>query len=271
MARSGMPRARDAHPARRALLAGAAGWAGTLALAGACGTPTPPGARERSGTLATSRWPGQTPRWRLLRPDPAAVPAPPLVVALHGRGGGADDAFRLGLPAAAVQAGLAMASVDGGETYWHPRRGSDTAGMVLHDLLPLVQAEGVAPAPIGVLGWSMGGYGALWLAASAPESVGAAAGLGSALWTSPGASAAGAFDDRDDFVSHDVFARRSALAQRPVRLACGRADPFLAANRAFAAGLPAGALAVDDGGHDDDFWRARGIPLLSWFAEVLRR
>ncbi len=219
----------------------------SAALLGGCATGfplggSPAGVVATDGALTTSHWPGGSPRWALWRPDPAQVPAPRLVVALHGKGGTVGDTAYLGLPGA----------------------------MVIDDLLPVLRAQEVSPKPVGLLGWSMGGYGALWLAIRHGAAVvGAVGGMSSALWTSPGASAPGAFDNREDFLAHDVFARASALAGMPVRLDCGTSDPFIAANRAFATLVPQAVVTFDAGGHDDGYWRPHGIRQLEWFAQTL--
>ena len=185
---------------RRALLAGGAaavvtGIGGYAALRG-----RDSGVTWVEGRLSSPHWPGHDVSWRLARPDPARVPSPRLVVALHGRGG----------------------------------------------------------------------YGALWLGAHyGPSVVGAVATMSAALWTSPGASATGAFDDREDFLAHDVFARTTDLARMPVSLACGSSDPFIAANRALAATLPHAVTSFDAGGHDDGYWRPHGIQALEWCAATL--
>jgi pimeloyl-ACP methyl ester carboxylesterase len=225
-----------------------------------------------SGELTSAHWPGQSARWRMALPDPARLPHPRLVVALHGKGGNADDAFDgLHLGEHADRLGLAVASVDGGDRYWHARRaGDDTGAMVIEDLLPTLRDAGAGPAPVGLIGWSMGGYGALWLGARYGRGVvGAVAAMSAALWTSPGASAPGAFDDRADFLAHDVFARVSAFAGMPVRLDCGTSDPFIAADRAFAATLGTAEATFDSGGHDDAYWQPHGIQQLEWFARTL--
>lgn len=248
----------------------------SAALLGGCATAftlggSPAGVVATDGALTTSHWPGGNPRWALWRPDPAQVPAPRLVVALHGKGGSVGDTAYLGLPDHVAQLGIAVAAVDCGGTYLHARRdGSDLGAMVIDDLLPVLRAQGVSPKPVGLLGWSMGGYGALWLAIRHGAAVvGAVGGMSSALWTSPGASAPGAFDNREDFLAHDVFARASALAGMPVRLDCGTSDPFIAANRAFATLVPQAVVTFDAGGHDDAYWRPHGIRQLEWFAQTL--
>ncbi len=164
-----------------------------------------------------------------------------------------------------------MAAVDCGGSYFHARRDdSDIGALIINDLLPVLRAQGLSPKPVRLLGWSMGGYGALWLAIRHGATVvGAVGGMSSALWTSSGASAPGAFDNREDFLAHDVFARASALAGMPVRLDCGASDPFIAANRAFATLVPHAVVTFDAGGHDDAYRRPPGIQRLEWFAQTL--
>lgn len=73
--------------------------------------------------------------------------------------------------------------------------------MVIEDLLTVLRGDhGMSPAPIGLTGLSMGGYGALLLASECgPRVAGAVVAESAALWTSPGASEAGALDDAEDF------------------------------------------------------------------------
>jgi pimeloyl-ACP methyl ester carboxylesterase len=188
-------------------------------------------------------------------------------VVLHGHGDDDRAALRLGLDrflADAVRRGVppfVLAAPSGGDGYWHARTSGDDAGaMVVEEFLPLLAARGLACGTrdrVALLGWSMGGYGALLLA----ERLGAArvAGAGAmspALWRHAADAVSGAFDDAADFAAHDVFAGRDRLQQIPVRLDCGRGDPFLDADRAFAAGLrPAAQGDFGTGGHTDGYWR----------------
>ncbi|HEX8973183.1 alpha/beta hydrolase-fold protein [Oryzihumus sp.] len=229
-----------------------------------------PGVRIADGELTSRHCPGQRVSWVVARPT--ARPQAPLVVALHGRGGHATNAFTgLHLDRHVAATGLAVAAIDGGDTYWHARRsGVDTGAMVVDDFLPLLASMGLSTARVGLLGWSMGGYGALWLATGLGRArVAGVAASSAALWLSPGDSAPGAFDDREDFVRHDVFRLRSRLRGIPVRLDCGLDDPFLRANRAFASGLPGTTTQFDPGGHTDAFWSAHGGPQMTWLARQL--
>ena len=121
---------------RQAVLSGLAA---SAALVAACSPGPPPGVVMRDGSLRSGHWPGKEIRWRLALPDRAATP-PPTVVVLHGRDGTADAAFDdKRMQDHVARTGLAVASVDGGNHWWHARRsGIDTGAMVREDFLPLV-------------------------------------------------------------------------------------------------------------------------------------
>lgn len=227
------------------------------------------------GALSSRFWPGQEVHWRLARPrggTPGEAPQP-LVVALHGHGSDADWPFdAVHMERHVASTGLAVVAVDGGDFYWHARRsGIDTRRLVVEELLPLMGRKGFATDRVGLVGWSMGGYGALLMATTlGPKRVAGVVAASAALWQSPGDSAKGAFDDREDFVRNDVFAARGKLRGIPVRLDCGRDDPFIVANRAFARELPDATVTFDEGAHTQEYWTARAGAQMSWLAERFR-
>ena len=188
-------------------------------------------------------------------PHPEAV-----IVCLHGRGASHRFAFEsVAVHRFAAGAGLpwAVVAADGGSSsYWHRRRdGVDAQAMVFDELLPEVERR-TGSVPVFLLGWSMGGYGALLAAADRPGRVAAVAASSPAVWRSFGEAAGGAFDDRDDFVRNNLFDRASQLARVPVRLDCGRDDPFVENVRALARLLPTAASSFGDGFHDEATWRS---------------
>ena len=111
-----------------------------------------------------------------------------------------------------------------------------------------------------VMGWSMGGYGALLAAERRPDMFAAVCAVSPALWRSYDEAVGDAFDDARDFAENDVFAGIPALRRTAVRVDCGRADVFFDAARDFAArcaartGRPV-AGDLSDGCHDADYWR----------------
>ena len=114
---------------RRAVIGGALGVA-ALGLA-RCGKP-PRRPELVSGPLRSTHWPGRDIRWQLTTPPADETDPLPVVVVLHGKGGDASHAFRiLHLEDHAAASRLTLASVDGGDFYWHARRaGVDTGAML---------------------------------------------------------------------------------------------------------------------------------------------
>jgi S-formylglutathione hydrolase FrmB len=185
-----------------------------------------------------------------------------LVICLHGRGNDysfAFDAIHLHDVVASAHAPLAVVGVDGGpDSYWHKRRrGVDPQSMLQDELLPLLDRALGAGLKRALLGWSMGGYGALLTAEHHPDEYRSVVASSPALWLTPGATAPGAFDDAADYALHDVFAGVDSLKSVDARIDCGTDDPFISSARAFAAKLPApNHGSFSRGFHDAAFWRS---------------
>jgi len=193
-----------------------------------------------------------------------STPTGPLlgvVVCLHGHGEDHRFAFdQIHLPdfAAAAGAKLVIAAVDGGaDSYWHRRAdGNDPLTMLLTDFIPVIAAR-VSVRSRALLGWSMGGYGALLAAETAPDRFRAVCAASPALWTSPAATAAGAFDSPADYYRNDVYAHTARLTSMVVRVDCGTGDPFYTADKQFVAYLrPAPQGTFGSGFHDAAYWRS---------------
>ena len=200
-----------------------------------------------------------------------ASAALPVVLVLHGRGGDHTSAVNdLGIDrylTAAVQEGtppFALATVDGGrDTYWHRRDTGDDPGFMLdQEFLPLLADRGLRTDRYGVLGWSMGGYGALlwvalhyWQRRVRPGTRAVAVGaLSPAVWREYGETAPGAFDDEGDFERSQVFGRRTGFRDVAVRIDCGRDDPFAAAAKELREELHA-VGGQQFGAHTPGYWR----------------
>jgi enterochelin esterase-like enzyme len=224
---------------------------------------------------------GRSVTYQILLPPGVTRPAGlPVCLVLHGRGDDHRAAVRVthldqalatitrqGAPA------IALVAVDGGDhTYWHRRSdGDDPLHMITTELLPRLAAAVLRTSRLGLFGWSMGGYGALLLA----ETLGApriayAAVDSPALWLAAGDSAPGAFDDAADFARNDVFAGRPQLAGVPVRVVCGKSDPFVQATREFVTQVPDLVAAVyPEGGHTAELWTATAPDQLAPLARAL--
>jgi poly(3-hydroxybutyrate) depolymerase len=261
-------------------------------LVGACGSPPPPprgrppvrqvisfysAFRHRQVTMVTLTPPG--------RPAGAGLG---VVVALHGAGADAQtmaDQVGPAMTAAGITS-FASVTVDGGDTYWHARAdGDDPIGMIIREVLPRAAAGGLRTGQIGIVGESMGGYGALLLAeqlarpsllpgpvitaaarSALPEPAAVAA-LSPAIFASYADALSAnrtAFDSQADFDNNDIFASLPALRSVPTLVSCGTDDPFepeTALLRSRLAGLaghepPGGIL---PGCHDGAFWE-RNLP-----------
>ena len=236
------------------------------------------GGSLEDGILTSSRVPVPV-RWTIAHPPSALGQPTGIVYCLHGRGGSHRTAFdhmRLHDEVAAAGVPLVVAGVDGGDhSYWHPRAdGSDARAMLTSEFMPLVADKVGTALPMAVIGWSMGGYGALLLAESglAGPKLRAVAVASPALWTAAAQTPAGAFDSADDFRTHDVFAGRPSLSSLPVMLHCGTADPFYAAAKRFSANPTAGLQAIfSAGAHDDGYWRSVAPTQVRFLAAALAR
>jgi enterochelin esterase-like enzyme len=257
-------------------------------LDGACSVPgpalefSPPGPAS-SGTFysaARRRTVGYTIAYP---PGHHAGAELPLVVMLHGYGGNHADALVGMSPAQAVAlqvngrplAAMALVTVDGGNGYWSPHPGDDPMAMVIGELIPLCWRLGLGRPPrrIGLMGISMGGYGALLLAEKYPHLIAAAAAISPAIWTSyaqaQGANA-GAYASAAAFAANDAVTHASALAHVPVRVASGYDDPFYPGVQALTRALPPGAVVdLAKGCHTGAFFAAQQPPSLAFLARHL--
>ena len=225
-------------------------------------------AQVLSGSFVSRHRLGVETGWSVIRPS--AVPGPlPVCVVLHGLGGdhttAVTDLAMDRLLAEAVAAGVrpfALATVDGGTTYWHRRpTGEDAGAMVLEELMPVLADQGLRTDRLAFHGWSMGGYGALRLAAvvGAPQ-VRAVCGLSSALWTDPTTASESGFDDADEYLAYSVFGHQAELDGIAVRLDCGDVDYFHPANRAYVAGFDRTVVSTFEPGDHDDEYALRTLP-----------
>lgn len=206
---------------------------------------------------------------------PATTPVG-VVLCLHGRGDNhrfAFDEVHVHDVVADLGLSLAVVAVDGSpDAYWHPRAdGRDPMAMIIDDLFPAIDEAIGDTLPRAVIGWSMGGYGALVLAEQHPIEFRAVCATSPALWTSFESSSEGAFDDEADFERHDVFEMVDALAGLAVRVDCGTDDGFEAAAREFAELLPEPNLGhFSEGFHDAAYWRSIAPAQLTTIAAALR-
>ena len=208
----------------------------------------------------------------------------PLIVMLHGFGGNHTDALSGMTPARAVSlyvngeplTPMALVTVDGGGGYWHPHPGDDPMDMVVHELIPMLQARGlgVPPHRIAAMGISMGGYGAIAFAENYPHVFRAVAAISPAIFTTyawvhyvnPGA-----YWSASDFARYDAITHTAALRGIPLRIASGTEDPFHPWVEELVSALPPGAIVrFPPGGHTGSFFLSQEPPSLAFLSSHLR-
>lgn len=164
---------------------------------------------------------------------------------------------------------VAVAAVDGGNGYWHRHPGDDPLAMLLQEFLPLCRQRGLGPGQIGVIGTSMGGYGALLLAEEHVRLVAAVGVVSPAIWLTYQDSQRAnpsAFTSATDFDQHDVVRLARRLAHTPVSVTSGADDPFHPGVQALTAALPQAQVSFPPGLHDDAFFMAHAAHALRFVA-----
>jgi S-formylglutathione hydrolase FrmB len=202
-----------------------------------------------------------------------------LLVLLHGRTDEldgprtmlSDELFRaleqLGSSAPAVLL------VNGGESgYFHDRLDQPWGRYVTEEAIPAGLARAHARRDrVAIGGFSMGGYGALDIAALNRGRFCAVGGHSPAIFASAAATAPGAFDNADDFAEHDVLARARAhdpYAGTPVWLDVGESDPFRATTEQLGAEIHR-PVHVWPGGHEGAYWRRHMAAYMRFYARAL--
>jgi dipeptidyl aminopeptidase/acylaminoacyl peptidase len=189
----------------------------------------------------------------------------PVCLVLHGSGATERDAFEvlnyhrvLAASVAAKVPPFVLASIAGGDGYWHPRGDDDPFGMLTDDFPVVLAQHGLPVDRFAVVGWSMGGFGALVAAAEAPQLFVAAAASSPAIWSSyddaRSADPAAFGSDEEWQRWGDLLGRADRLKGR-VRVDCGSADAFAPTVAALGERVP-DAVTMAKGCHDLAFWRS---------------
>jgi S-formylglutathione hydrolase FrmB len=221
-------------------------------------------------------------------PVAAVVPAGdgsqrPLLVFLHGKGEDQNSNLNDAMFAALARLGRRAPDVvfpyGGADSYWHNRASGAWGSYVLDEVIPQAVAKlGADPRRVAIGGISMGGFGALNLARLHPRRFCAVGAHSAALWPSGADTAAGAFDDAQDFARNNVLG--SARGQDPYRrmpvwIDVGDQDPFRASDTALAGELRAQGQRLEfhlwPGSHSQSYWQSHWRSYLGFYATALRR
>jgi dienelactone hydrolase len=184
----------------------------------------------------------------------------PVCLILHGGTARPADFAALGfrtLLTDAVRRGAApfvLAGATGDRLAWQRSGDDDPQRMVREEIPAWCAARGFDSTRLAAWGWSMGGYGALLLAAAFPGTVRAVAAFSPAV--TPG---------------DPVFAGVSRLAGTPVGLWCGQDDALYPNVLALQAALPTAPAAggYGPGRHHFAYWRTVVPPAFDFIADAL--
>lgn len=222
-----------------------------------------------TGTFVSTKMGGRPTRWAVARPMGVSGELP-VVVVFHALNTNEKSIFSSKLDIQSVLqnyvnaggAPFAIAAADAGRNYFHPRvDGTDGAAMMLDEFLPMLESNpelDLSTNRIGVFGWSMGGYGALRVAAlvGAPR-IAAVAVSSPALWADPRNFPPRAFDSLEDYQANSLFGQQQAFARIPLLINIGSSDQFFTYTRQWAADLhPPPAFGTSAGGHTNRYWRS---------------
>lgn len=222
----------------------------------------------------------------LLPPDFSKSDKRPILVFLHGRsdnpdppktlaGGAMVDALKHAGPGAPI-----VVMPYGENSYWHNRESGDWGDYVTSEVIGEVARKYNADRRrVAIGGQSMGGFGALNLARLHPGRFCAAGGHSPALWQTGGETAAGAFDDADDFARNDVIAAArdnpSAFRGTPLWIDSGDQDPFQPGVQAMVAALRSNGADLTfhtwPGGHTAEYSNMHLARYLRFYTRALAR
>ena len=206
----------------------------------------------------------------------------PLLVFLHGRSGNqdselGDDQLYSSLAGLDSRAPDIVFPDGGDHSYWHDRADGAWGSYVVSEVIPqAVSRLHADPSRIAIGGISMGAFGALDIARLNPGRFCAAGAHSGALWVNGGYSAAGAFDDAQDFANHDVIAAAggaNSFSGTAIWVDVGTQDPFRAADTTFAETLRSHGHAVQfhvwPGSHGNGYWQSHWHDYLGFYATAL--
>jgi S-formylglutathione hydrolase FrmB len=228
----------------------------------------PPRVALSVGSFVSTFRPAEATHWTVATPVLAGGTDTryPVALFLHGLHGSnrtifdtlrAQDVLQRHLAAGGTP--FALASVDGGDWWWHRRsNGIDPQAMLLEEFLPLLEKRGLDTGRTALLGLSMGGFGALLLASQRKlPGLRAAAAMSPAIWDRFGVGIDGAFDNARDFAANNVFALRPKLASLPMRIDCGTEDELYPSVKDYVSGVNSSVEGgFQPGGHDATYWQS---------------
>ncbi|MGH2960498.1 MAG: alpha/beta hydrolase, partial [Solirubrobacterales bacterium] len=206
----------------------------------------------------------------------------PMLVLLHGRGASATGLSPKALIKAVGEVGpkapIVVLPYGGEASYFHNRADGRWADYIMKEVIPRAAGQfGGDRNRVAVGGMSMGGYGAFNLVRGNRGRFCALGGHSPALWQTGGESAAGAFDNAEDFAANDVIAAARngspAYEDIPIWIDAGDNDPFQPGIRAMGSALRAEGADLTaktwPGDHTYEYWSSHFPSYLKFYTRAL--
>jgi S-formylglutathione hydrolase FrmB len=157
----------------------------------------------------------------------------------------------------AIAAGVrpfGVVSVDGGDTYWVPKKPEDDPQKMLRDDVPTWLANRGFGEPFATVGISMGGYGALNYART--PGLNAVAAMSAAMFSSwPDAKIRNAFADQQAWEETEPLRNVDKLSDIQLGVWCGTSDPFINQARQLIDKARPKVANIGPGDHSEAYWR----------------
>ncbi len=207
----------------------------------------------------------------------------PVVITMHGLGDTHRAAYEtLHGPhylAEAVARGatpFALAGIDGGDTFWTRLDGRDGGKLVSEEFLGLVGERGLDTDRLALTGWSMGGWGSLFLAGNNLRGrVKAVSAISTPCYETFAEIPDQGWMSEQEYDRYNFVTRPGLFTDLPIQLLCGKQDAFYRGNVAFAKRLAktSGVLPPEtvfgNGSHSMPYWESQAENQLGFLASHL--
>jgi enterochelin esterase-like enzyme len=203
----------------------------------------------------------------------------PVALALHSSYGNADEMIGLGFPErldALISAGktppFALASIDSMNGFYEKKGSRDYGKVVAVEFLKVLRDRGLNTSRLGIIGWSMGGWGAFRLAQhELHNKVRVISAISTPCYSSwkTWPSYERADMTKAQFTAANFYHHPGLLAKPQIYMFCGKSDGFYKGNKAFAKvldkakGVRKPKTHFSAGDHSRDYWQSVLDPALT--------
>lgn len=238
-----------------------------------------------SGGTIDSAYTGLKHNWTLTYPTGHDGEPLPVALALHSSNGDATEMFVLGMPDrldALITAGkippFALASIDSMNGFYEKKGGRDYARVVSVEFLKVLHDRNLDTSRLGIIGWSMGGWGAFRLAQhELHDRVRVISAISTPCYSSWKTWPSYERGDmtKAQFTANNFYPHPKLLAKPRIFLFCGTSDGFYKGNKAFAKvldrakGVRKPKTHFSAGGHTHHYWKSVLDPALTHIGRYL--